>query len=88
MVFGFIKNLTGEDNDLVKEGDELFYMGEYDKALANYKTLLVNKDSGHVKRKIKSGDINYLKKEGNRLFDEGNYMLALSKFNKVLKLSP
>ena len=90
MVFGFIKKLTGKDNDLVKEGDELFNRGDYDKALAKYKKALkINKNNGDAKGGINNiNKIKSLKEEGIRSFSNGNYNLALNKFEDVLKLNP
>ena len=60
MVFGFIKKLTGKDNDLVKEGDELFNRGEY-KALVKYREALeINKDN--IDAKIGIEKINKINK--------------------------
>ena len=90
MVLGFIKRLVGVDEDLVKEGNELFNRGEYDKALAKYNEALeINKDNGDAKIGIdKIERIKSLKEEGRRLFNNGNNKLALKKFEEVLKLNP
>ena len=78
MVLGFIKRLVGVDEDLVKEGNELFNRGEYDKALAKYNEALeINKDNGDAKRGIEQiNTIKSLKEEGRRLFNNGNNKLA------------
>jgi hypothetical protein len=78
MVLGFIKRLTGKDEELVEEGSGLFNKGEYDKALVKiiFMILLVNKDNGDANRKIER--IKYIKEKGKRLFNNGEYDLLKS----------
>ena len=68
----------GEDKKLVKEGNELFYRGEYKEALAKYNEALeINKDNEDARegiRRIK--EIKHLKIQGYKLFKECKYLEA------------